>query len=207
MTIENDAKCAALAEAWQGSLSECKNWVVVVLGRNVGGGVIINGRLYKGSHSAAGEITYLLIDHWQGKGEPYHYLGHDGSTVGFVVLLNKLSICHLSVLMATKCLTGLTKAILPFVRCWMPIPIVWRCSSSICNHCLSLMSSQLEEVLALNRCYSSISKEIWYVEQHLPMYLVMAKVVRCQFMNEANLIGAPKNHLQYTGDDAAFATA
>ncbi len=32
VTIENDAKCAALAEAWQGSLVGCKNGVVVVLG-------------------------------------------------------------------------------------------------------------------------------------------------------------------------------
>jgi len=82
MTIENDGKCAALAEAWQGSLSECKNGVVVLLGTHVGGGIIINRRLYKGSHFAAGEFTYLLIDRWHQKGEPYHYLGHDGSTGG-----------------------------------------------------------------------------------------------------------------------------
>jgi len=44
-----------------------------------------------------------------------------------------------------------------------------------------------------------------YLEQHLPMYLVMPKVVRYQFMNDANLIGALKNHLQYTDVDAALA--
>ena len=46
VTIENDGKCAALAEKWKGSLKDCRNGAVVVLGTGVGGGIIIDHKLY-----------------------------------------------------------------------------------------------------------------------------------------------------------------
>lgn len=59
ITIENDGKCAALAEAWMGSLSDCEDGIVVVLGTGVAGGIIKNKRLHRGRHFAAGEFSYL----------------------------------------------------------------------------------------------------------------------------------------------------
>lgn len=59
VTIENDGKCAALAELWCGELSNVENGAVVVLGTGVGGGIIINGKLHKGSHFSAGEFSYI----------------------------------------------------------------------------------------------------------------------------------------------------
>ena len=56
VTIENDGKCAALAELWCGELSNVENGAVVVLGTGIGGGIIINGKLHKGSHFSAGEV-------------------------------------------------------------------------------------------------------------------------------------------------------
>lgn len=37
VTVENDAKCAALAEVWKGSLSDCSNSMAVIIGTAVGG--------------------------------------------------------------------------------------------------------------------------------------------------------------------------
>ncbi|MGL5437699.1 MAG: ROK family protein [Lachnospiraceae bacterium] len=62
VTMENDGKCAALAEAWKGSLKNVKNGAVIVLGTGVGGGLILNGELYKGSRFAAGEFSYILTE-------------------------------------------------------------------------------------------------------------------------------------------------
>lgn len=59
--IENDAKCAALAEAWSGSLKDCRDGVVIVLGTGVGGGLIKDGCLHKGRNFAAGELSFLII--------------------------------------------------------------------------------------------------------------------------------------------------
>lgn len=60
--IENDGKCAAMAELWKGSLKDCINGAVIILGTGVGGGIIIDKKLYKGRRSTAGEYSYLIID-------------------------------------------------------------------------------------------------------------------------------------------------
>lgn len=54
--VENDAKCFALGELIDGKLKGSKNAVAVILGTGVGSGVIINGNLYAGMMSSAGEI-------------------------------------------------------------------------------------------------------------------------------------------------------
>lgn len=59
ITIENDGKCAALAELWKGNLQECENGVVILLGTGVGGGIIKDRRLYKGKHFFAGEFSFI----------------------------------------------------------------------------------------------------------------------------------------------------
>ncbi len=59
ITIENDGKCAALAELWKGNLQDCENGVVILLGTGVGGGIIKDRRLYKGKHFFAGEFSFI----------------------------------------------------------------------------------------------------------------------------------------------------
>lgn len=60
VSLENDGKCGALAEAWKGSLSDVKNGAVLVLGSGVGGGVIVDGRVLHGRNTTAGEFSFLL---------------------------------------------------------------------------------------------------------------------------------------------------
>lgn len=50
VSLENDARCAALAELWRGSLKNCADGVVIVLGSAVGGALVKNGSIHKGSH-------------------------------------------------------------------------------------------------------------------------------------------------------------
>lgn len=59
ITVENDGKCAVLAELWRGKLSKVKNGAVVLLGTGVGGGIIIDGKLHKGNNFSAGEFSYV----------------------------------------------------------------------------------------------------------------------------------------------------
>ena len=60
--IENDGKCAALAEFWKGNLSDVDNGMVIGLGTEIAGGIILNGKLYRGSNDSAGEISSILSD-------------------------------------------------------------------------------------------------------------------------------------------------
>ncbi|MBQ6138055.1 MAG: ROK family protein [Methanobrevibacter sp.] len=60
--IENDGKCSALAEFWKGNLSNVKNGIVMVLGTGIGGGIILNGQLYRGANGSAGEFSSILTN-------------------------------------------------------------------------------------------------------------------------------------------------
>jgi glucokinase len=60
VVIENDAKCVALAEEIYGVRK--KNFIILTLGTGIGGGIIIDNKLYTGSHGYAGEVCGLVID-------------------------------------------------------------------------------------------------------------------------------------------------
>jgi glucokinase len=56
--VENDVNLAALGEMWRGAGRGCRHLLLVAPGTGIGAGVIIDGRLYRGAHHAAGEIGY-----------------------------------------------------------------------------------------------------------------------------------------------------
>lgn len=58
--LENDANAAAWAEYVIGSSKGCDNSVMLTLGTGVGGGIILNGRLYKGKSGGAGEMHFKM---------------------------------------------------------------------------------------------------------------------------------------------------
>jgi len=60
--IDNDAKLMALAEYSAGQAKKYTNALCLTLGTGVGGGLIINGSLYRGSDNAAGEIGHVPIN-------------------------------------------------------------------------------------------------------------------------------------------------
>jgi len=60
--IDNDARLMALAEHRFGLASNFKNVLCLTLGTGVGGGLIINNSLYRGSDNAAGEFGHIAIN-------------------------------------------------------------------------------------------------------------------------------------------------
>lgn len=59
-TLENDARCAALAEVWKGNLRDVSIGMVIVFGTGIGSSVTINGELFKGAHNFSGEISCMI---------------------------------------------------------------------------------------------------------------------------------------------------
>lgn len=57
----NDANAAALGEMWKGAACGRENLLFVTLGTGVGGGIILNGEVLNGCHSAGGEIGHIPI--------------------------------------------------------------------------------------------------------------------------------------------------
>ena len=61
-TLDNDANCATVGEWWQGAAKGGRNVVGMTIGTGIGGGLIIDGKLFHGSSDVAGEIGHTTID-------------------------------------------------------------------------------------------------------------------------------------------------
>ena len=59
--VGNDATVAALAESVSGACRGVRDSVVITLGTGVGGGVIIDGKLFTGPHGVATEVVHMII--------------------------------------------------------------------------------------------------------------------------------------------------
>jgi glucokinase len=59
--VDNDASCAALAEAFEGGRLTCPDLVMFTVGTGVGGGTVLGGTLYRGATGAAPEIGHMII--------------------------------------------------------------------------------------------------------------------------------------------------
>jgi glucokinase len=64
--VENDANAAAVGEMWQGAGRGRSTIVCLTLGTGVGGGIIIEGKLWHGAHDSAAEIGHLCIEPFGG---------------------------------------------------------------------------------------------------------------------------------------------
>lgn len=62
VVIDNDANLMSLAETRIGAAARLKNVIGITLGTGVGGGIIINGELYRGSSFCAGEAGHIPLN-------------------------------------------------------------------------------------------------------------------------------------------------
>ena len=59
--IDNDANCAAMAEAVAGAAKGAKDSVTITLGTGVGAGVIVDGKIYSGFNQAGSEFGHTVL--------------------------------------------------------------------------------------------------------------------------------------------------
>jgi glucokinase len=60
--VDNDANVAALAEHLHGAARGTRNAVMLTIGTGIGGGLILDGRLYRGASGAGAELGHVVID-------------------------------------------------------------------------------------------------------------------------------------------------
>jgi glucokinase len=60
--IDNDANCAALAEAQFVDDGPARHLVMLTLGTGVGGGVVIDGRIFRGASGLGAELGHVVVD-------------------------------------------------------------------------------------------------------------------------------------------------
>jgi glucokinase len=61
-SLDNDANCAVLGEWWQGAARGARYVVGLTIGTGIGGGIVIDGRLFHGASDVAGEIGHTSVD-------------------------------------------------------------------------------------------------------------------------------------------------
>lgn len=62
VVLENDAKVAALGEQWLGAARGIANVALLTLGTGIGGGIILEGKIWKGMNGMAGEFGHVTVE-------------------------------------------------------------------------------------------------------------------------------------------------
>jgi glucokinase len=60
--LENDANAAAFGEAWLGAARGKESMCMITLGTGVGGGIVLDGKIWRGMTGMAGEVGHMTID-------------------------------------------------------------------------------------------------------------------------------------------------
>jgi glucokinase len=62
VTMDNDANLALLAECRFGAARGASNAILMTIGTGIGGGIMIDGHLFRGSHGAGAELGHIVVD-------------------------------------------------------------------------------------------------------------------------------------------------
>lgn len=192
ITVENDGKCAALAEVWKGNLKDCDDAMVVILGTAVGGGIIKDKKLHKGKHFIAGEFSFILTNsNAMCEGEKWKLLGDEAGTKGLCIPVAKVKNLPPEEVDGYKVFEYANNgdeevlAILDAYCCRLVVQLynlqhIYDPEKIAIGGGISRQDILMEYIRKNIEKYASI----------LPCVLVKPEVVNCKFLNDSNLIGA-----------------
>lgn len=192
--IENDANCAALAEVWRGAAKDCQNVAFFICGTGVGGCIIKNRSVHHGAHLHGGEFGYCVLDMIDGKPKTLSELGATGALVRNVKLLKMISDTEIDGVkifdMAERgdavCLAEVNKFYYYLALGMYNIQYTYDPEMIILGGAVSERADILER----------INDKMGEILKALPAAKVKPIITRCEFLNDANLIGALFHYLQ-----------
>lgn len=200
ITIQNDAKSAALAEVWKGSLKDFNDGIVVVLGTGVGGAVVKDRKIHSGRHFFAGEFSYIWTDTTfatDGTDNMWGFVNGAAALNGAVAEAKNLPKEEVDGFKVFELVnSGDEDAIRVLDK------FTYQLAAQIYNlHCVLDA-----EVVAIGGGISEQDILIEYIQKNIekifdkvPFDIPRVEVVRCKFRNDANLIGALYNFLDFEG--------
>ena len=195
ITIENDGKCAALAEVWKGSLKDCNDGVVIVLGTGVGGGIIKDRKVHKGKNFFAGEFSFIATDvnNTEGNGSWWGNLSGSKSLIEAAAKAKNMPAEELDGYKVFEYANNGDEDILKVLD-----DFTYKLAVQIFN----IQCILDPKVFAIGGGISSQDILIEYIEKNVDKYhknfifdIPKPNVVRCEFRNDANLIGALYNFI------------
>ncbi|MHC1684427.1 MAG: ROK family protein [Clostridiaceae bacterium] len=195
VSLENDANCAALAEVWIGTAKGANDVLFVVCGTGIGGAVIKDRKIHTGKHLFGGEFGYMIMEK-DYENETFKTWSDTGSTAALVKrvaglkgipeeelngeIIFKLAeegdeICKKSVDIFYR---NLAEGIYNLQYCYDPDMIV-----------IGGAVSAREELI------SELNKKIEFLNKRVPTSKLKINIKRCEFSNDANIIGAVYNFI------------
>lgn len=205
VTIENDGKCAALAELWKGSLKDCTNGAVVVLGTGVAGGLVIDRKLYRGTRFTAGEYSYSCInDHDRMNLDSYwgmcggaqglakavaKYTGESWEKYDGIEIFRLANAGDENVLKGLKDFTDALSTQIYNLNVLLDLDVI-AIGGGISQQPLlhQYLKSSLEELI--------VNHPIRKIAPYIPT----PNITNCRFYNDANLIGALYHFMKLKGE-------
>lgn len=186
VSVENDGNCAILAEHWLGAAKGKSNVASIVIGTSIGGAIIINNQLYKGSHNLAGEFGYALIEEEENQWQIWSIIG---STQGLIEQFNQQY-------------SGFEIFSLYRKGDFKVIQAVELFAERIAVQCYNLQYFLDPDLILIGGGISEEPLLMELIEQKLDSIIqkISSNVIKptikpCQFGNQANLIGAAKHWL------------
>ncbi|GAF41716.1 transcriptional regulator sugar kinase [Agrilactobacillus composti DSM 18527 = JCM 14202] len=190
--VENDGKAGALAELWLGSLKDVQNGAAIILGTGVGGGLILNGQLFYGSHFQAGELSFMFTDTSQSMNRGI--VGINASAVGMVkTIADKIGLPKnqdngLAVFQHIQ--NGDSRAVIPFQQyCRNVAYLILNIQTVVDLTTFAIgggISRQGIVTETINAQYDALLNENMIVKESLSR----PKIKQAAFGNDANLFGA-----------------
>ena len=197
ITVENDAKCAALAEASVGALADVNDGFVLIFGTGVGGAFIKDHKVWRGTHFSAGEVSITITDPDTDSGNEENFFGYKCGVpqlcryfaqeknlpvdeVDGVMIFNAV---EQNDPVAVDCLDRFTRriAVMIFNLQMLFDPQRFAIGGGI--------SAQPSFIRSIKKNLNTLYDDCWV---QLPN---RAEIVACKFQNDANLIGALQNFL------------
>ncbi len=195
VSCENDGNCAALAEIWCGAAEGLEDIALMVCGTGIGGALVKKGKIHAGSHLFAGEFGYG-IHHFDFESKKVQAFSYTGSTYAMIKRYAKLKNIPPETLSGHK--------IFEFAQAGDPVAID-------CIDCfyyeLAIGVHNIQyyydpERILLGGGITEREDFIEQIQERLrTLYLQIEaisfepQIIKCRFMNDANLIGAIYHHL------------
>lgn len=199
ISIENDGKCAALAEAWVGNLKDYDDGIVVVLGTGIGGGIIKDKKLLKGKHFIAGEFSFIFTNNPPLYGKSTQTFADDCGTCGLTIPLARSKDLPLDKVDGRKFFEYANSGDEDALR------ILDEYCHKLVLQLYNLQHIYDPEKFAIGGGISRQDILFEYIEKNIEKcsteikYMIKPEIVRCKFFNDSNLIGALHNYLMRFG--------
>ena len=195
VAVENDGKCAGLAEVNIGAAKDVQDAIIIAFGTGVGGAIIKNKKVHRGNRLIAGEFSFITTSYHR-KDLSRDMWGKEGSAIHLSKDLDKVKGkpkgTYSGEDVFSMAASGDEDAIDILEDFYFDIANQIHNLQYIYDPDLFCLGGGISEQPALLEGVNRYIDKI----QDISYQMVKPKVVKCQFQNDSNLIGALFNYLQ-----------